>query len=127
DYAYSPSATSRRQDQELAFLKGVSRCRIEELADIHLEDVATPTVNHLAAKSCQRLVRRSPWPEALRAGREVLFVDRFQQHDDRPLENLVLQGRDSDGARLRTGAALRDVHPPHRRGARRARLHPVPQ
>ena len=42
-------------------------------------------------------MRRSSGPEAVRTVQKVLLVDRLQQHDDRPLEDLVLQGGNSDG------------------------------
>src|SRR5260370_36050905 len=38
---------------------------------------------------------RPPGPEAVRTAQKVLLLDRLQRHDDRPLENYVLQGRDS--------------------------------
>ena len=44
----------------------------------------------------QRLVRRPLRPKAVRAGPEVLFINRFQNHRDRPLRHLVFEGRDAE-------------------------------
>jgi hypothetical protein len=41
-----------------------------------------------------RVVRATSWPEPVRDSEEVLLVDRVQQCDHRPLDDLVLQGRD---------------------------------
>ena len=76
-------------------------------------------------RSSRRMVCRSSRPEAIRAGIEVLLVDRLQQHDDRPLENLVLQGGNSDRASLGSRARLGNVHTPHRRCPVRPGLRPV--
>ena len=72
-------------------------------------------------------MRRSSRPEPIRAVQEVQLVDRLQQHDNRPLENLILQGGNSDGASFRTGTTLRNVHPSYRRSAVRAGLRAVEQ
>ena len=51
---------------------------------------------------------------------KVLLVDRLQQHRDRPLKDLVLEGRHAD--RTRTApVAFRNVHATHRWCAIRAR------
>jgi site-specific DNA recombinase len=100
---------------------------IKELPDVHLQDPASPTALHLVSEGLQRLVRRSSAAEAVRAVQEVLFVEWLQQHDDRPLENLVLQGRDSERASLGGRAAFRNVHSSHGRSAVRAGLRAVEQ
>ncbi len=65
-----------------------------------LEAVLRLTVHRLFPNRRQRLVRRSSGPEAVRTVQKVLLVDRFQQHDDRSLEYLVLKGWDSNRTRL---------------------------
>ena len=74
---------------------------VEELPDVHLEH---PAATHRPSAACQsvfqRLVRRAPRPEAVRAVQKVLLVDRFQHHRHRPLQDLVLEGRNPDRARL---------------------------
>jgi site-specific DNA recombinase len=100
---------------------------VKELADIHFEYPAALEAHRLLPKRLQGLVRRSFGPETIRAVREVVLVDRFQQHDDRPLENLVLQGWDSDRAGLGFRVPFRNVHPPDRRSSIRAGFHAVEQ
>ena len=80
-----------------------------------------PAPHGLLRETIQGVVRRPPRPEPIRAVIEVRFVDRFQQHDDRPLEDFVFQRGNADGAGLSAGA-LRDMHPSHRRCPVRARL-----
>ena len=84
--------------------------------------LAAPTVHRLVSEKRQRLVCRSSGPKTVRAVHKVLFIDRFQQHDNRPLEYLVLQGGNSDRASLGTRTTLRNVHAPHRRSVVRAGL-----
>ncbi len=100
---------------------------VEEFSDVHLQNCTTCTVHRLLPKRLQRTVCRSPRPEAERAVVEVLLVDRFQQHDDRPLQDLVLQRGNPDRARLGLRAALRNVHTSHRRSLVRAGLGAVEQ
>jgi len=40
---------------------------------------------------------RATGPEAVRAGKEVLLIHGLQHHDDRPLRQLVFEGRDVGG------------------------------
>ena len=70
---------------------------IKKLADIDLQYPAPLrlTIHRLVAKRRKRLVRRSTWPEAVRTVQKIVFINRFQQHDDRPLEELVLQSGNS--------------------------------
>src|SRR6266850_560445 len=70
--------------------------RVEELADVHFHDPATSHTHRLPPKTVQRLMRRPSGPKAVRARTEVLLIDRFEHHDDRPLEDLVLESRDAD-------------------------------
>ena len=94
---------------------------VEELSDVHFHDPAAPHVHGLLPQSGERLVRRPSRSEAVRTVQKVLLVHGFQHHDDRPLEDLVLESRDTDRTRLRT-RAFRYVHPPHRRCSVRAGL-----
>lgn len=106
---------------------------IEELPDIHLQNVATLQVRRLLPERLQRFVCRSFGPEAVRAVQKVVLVNRLQQHDDRPLEDLVLQTGNSGtdrrlvGASLGLRVALRNVHSPDRRCLVRAGLYAVEQ
>jgi hypothetical protein len=70
-------------------------------------------------------VRAASWPESIRYPEEVFLVDRIQQCDHRPLDDLVLQGRD----RERTLPAIRlgYVDPPARQCPIRPPLDPVVQ
>ena len=102
---------------------------IEKLADIYLKHPAAfgPIAHHLVAERLERLVCRSSRSEAVRTVQEVLFVDRFQQHHDRPLEELVLQGGNSERAGLSSGAAFGNVHTSYRWRLVRAGLRAVEQ
>jgi hypothetical protein len=88
--------------------------RVEELPDIDLQYPTALEVHRLPPQLLQGLVCRPPGPEAIRAGMEILLVERFQGHDDRPLQDLVLQRRYPQRPRLLRAVALGDVHPPHR-------------
>ena len=52
---------------------------------------------------------------------KILLVDRLDQHNDRPLEYLILQRRNSDWASVAT-RAFRNVRPSHGRCMVQARL-----
>src|SRR3974390_522015 len=77
------------------------------------------------AERIQRIVRAAPRPEPIRDPEEILLVDRVQQRDHRPLDDLVLQG----GDRERTLSAVRlgYVHPPARQRPVRSPMDPVVQ
>ncbi len=94
---------------ELRMIEGV-----EESRDVDLRNPPALHVHRLVPQRVQRLMRRAPRPEAVRAVHEVLLVDGVQRHHDRTLQDLVLEGGDTDGPRLRP-IALRDVDPPHGR------------
>src|SRR6202048_1524994 len=98
--------------------------RVKELPDVHFDDPTTSPCHGLLPQRLQRLVRRSPGPKAVRTVPKVLLVERFQHHDHRPLEDLVLVSRDAQGPRLGTGP-LGNVHSSHRRRAVHAGLGPV--
>ena len=99
--------------------------RVEKLPDVHFQNPAASAVHRPLPQVFQGFVCRSSRPEAIRAGIEVLLVDRLQQHDDRPLEDLVLQRGNSDRASLGSRARLGNMHPPHRRCPVRPGLRPV--
>src|SRR5215210_3241640 len=71
----------------------------------------------------QGVMRRPAWAKAIRAGQEVLLINSFQQHDDRPLCHLVLEGRNAE--RPLRSIRLRDVAAAHRRSLVAARLDAV--
>ena len=101
--------------------------RIEKLPDVHVHDPAPSDPHRLLPEAVQRPMRRSSGPEAVRAVLEVLLVDRFQHHDDRPLEYLILEGRNPQRPSLGRRARLGDMDPPHRRCLVRAGLGSVQQ
>jgi len=89
---------------------------VEEALDVEVDHPASPDPHQPTPQRLQRLVRVSPRPEAVRAVQEVLLVDRLQKHQDRPLEDLVLQRRHPDRpGRART--VFGDVDAAHSRRA----------
>jgi hypothetical protein len=72
------------------------------------------------AQVLQGQMCRSPWPEAVGAGKKVLLVDGLQHYDDRPLCHLVLQGSKSE--RPKRSIQLRNIGSTHRRCPIAARL-----
>ena len=101
--------------------------RIEEFSDIDLHDPAAPHRHRLLPEAFQGLVRRPSRAEAVRTVLEVLLVDRFQDHDDRTLKHLILEGRDAQRPGLGRRAGLGDMDPTHRRRLVRAGLGSVQQ
>jgi site-specific DNA recombinase len=73
-------------------------------------DIHTPT---LVAKFPQGLMGTAPRSEAVGEIMELLLVDRSQQHDHRPLDDLVLKGRFAD--RTPSSILLLKPCPLHRR------------
>ena len=73
----------------------------------------------------QRIVRAASRPEPVRDAEEVFLVDRVQQCDHRPLDNLVFQG--SDRKRALSSVRLGYVHTPARQRPIRSPLDPVMQ
>jgi hypothetical protein len=73
----------------------------------------------------QRIVRAAPRPEPVRDSEEVFLIDRVQQLGHRPLDDLVLQGGDSE----RTLPAIRfgNVDPSRRQCPIRSPLDAVVQ
>src|SRR6266568_376343 len=92
-----------------------------------------PALSHFWIR---RMMRRSPircsrnrispsWPEAIRDAEEVFLVDRVQQRDHRPLDDLVLQRGDRE--RALSSVRLGYVHSPVRQRPIRSPLDPVVQ
>jgi hypothetical protein len=63
----------------------------------------------------QRSVHRLAWPKAVRDGKEVRLEHRLQDALESCLNNPVLHGGNTQGAKLPRGADLRDEDPSHRR------------
>jgi hypothetical protein len=89
--------------------------RIKELSNIHVQDPAASHGHRLVPEGIQGLVRRTARAEAIRAVQEVLLVDRFQDHDHRPLKNLVFEGRYPQRSGLGSRASLGDMNSSHGR------------
>src|SRR6266704_2350615 len=70
-------------------------------------------------------MRAACWPEAIRDAEEVFLVDRVQQRDHRPLDDLVLQRGDRE--RALSSVRLGYVHSPVRQRPIRSPLDPVVQ
>src|SRR5258708_8442809 len=87
--------------------------RVEVLAYIDIQHPVLSLPRDDAVQFAQRLVRRAPRSEAIRARQEVLLVNGLQNHGDRPLCHLVLEGRDAE--RPSRAVRLGDVASAHRR------------
>src|SRR6266581_5977436 len=64
---------------------------VEERSDIGVQYEAHLLAADPDAERVQRVMRAAPWPEPVREPEEVCLVDRVQQRDHRPLDDLVLQ------------------------------------
>src|SRR5713226_4120396 len=71
---------------------------VEERSDVGVQYEAHLLAVDSDAERIQRIVRATPRPEPIRDAEEVLLVDRVQQRDHSPLDNLVLQGRNRERA-----------------------------
>ena len=71
---------------------------VEERPDVGVQYPAHLSAIDPDTKRIQRVVRATSGPEPVRDSEEVLLVDRVQQCDHRPLDDLVLQGRDRERA-----------------------------
>jgi len=87
--------------------------RVEVTLDVDIDAPPHAAAHAGAAQSVERLVGGAAGPEAIRAGEEVLLVNRLQHHRDGPLCHLVFEGRDAE--RPLRAVRLRDVGPAHRR------------
>src|SRR6476660_191088 len=98
---------------------------IEERPDVGVQYEAHLLAADPDTESIQRIVRAAPGSEPAAEPEEVLLVDRVQQRDHRPLDDLVLQR----GDRQRTLPAVRlgNVDPPRRQCPIRSPLDPVVQ
>src|SRR3981081_1891867 len=74
---------------------------IEERSDVGVQDEAHLVAVHPDTERIQRVMRATPWSESIREPEEVFLVDRVQQCDYRPLDNLVLEGCDPERTRPR--------------------------
>src|SRR4029077_15711414 len=72
--------------------------RVKERPDVGVDDVAHLLAVNPNTERIQRVMRAAPGPESIREPEEVFLVDRVQQRDRRPLDNLVLQGCDREWA-----------------------------
>jgi hypothetical protein len=84
--------------------------RVEERSDVGVQYPAHPPAVDPDTERIQRIVRAAPTPESVRESEEVFLVDHIQQRDHRPLEDLVLKGRDRE--RALPAIRLGDVDPP---------------
>ena len=66
--------------------------RIEILAYVDVDHPVKSLGPECVLQGAERLVSRAARAEAIRAGQEVLFVDRLQHHRDGALRHLVLEG-----------------------------------
>jgi site-specific DNA recombinase len=72
--------------------------RVEERLDVGVQYPAHLPAVDPNTERIQRIVRAASRPEPVRDSEEVFLVDRVQQRDHRPLDDLVLQGRDRERA-----------------------------
>src|SRR5262249_24095955 len=98
---------------------------VEERSDIGVQYVAHLPAVDPDAERIQRIVRAAPRPEPIRDAEEVFLVDRVQQCDHCPLDNLVLQGCDRE--RALSAIWLGYVHAPAWPRPIRSALDPVVQ
>ena len=87
--------------------------RVKELSNVHIQYPATSHSHRLVPQSIQSLVCRASGAEAVRAVPEVLFVERLQHHDHRPLKNFVLKSGNSQRSGLGGRAGLGNVSSSH--------------
>src|SRR5438105_10191394 len=78
--------------------------RVEILANINLDNPLNPLIHALAPNSSQGLMRRTARPKPIREVLKVLLENGLQQHGNRPLHHLVLNGRHTDASSLLTVA-----------------------
>src|SRR5258708_1442672 len=81
---------------------------VEEPTDVRVHD-PTPTEGHATfSQGSESAMRAEPRTEPVRGSVKVPFVDSREEHDHRPLDNLVLERGDAD--RPLAAARLRDPH-----------------
>jgi site-specific DNA recombinase len=110
---HAPDDTVRDPSVEEAPQMAV-RYGVEAPLDVDVQHPPQALRHERCTEIVQRIVRRPAWSEAVRARQEILLVDGLQQHDDRPLRHLVLEGHDAK--RPLRPIRLRDVRAARRRG-----------
>jgi site-specific DNA recombinase len=99
--------------------------RVEERLDVGVQYEAHLLAVDPDAERIQRIVRAASWSESVRDAEEVFLVDRVQQRDHRPLDDLVLKGCDRE--RALPAVRLGYVHAPGRQCPIRSPPDPVVQ
>ena len=97
--------------------------RVEVTLNVDIDAPPHTAAHAGGAQSVERLVGRAAGPEAIRAGEEVLLVDRLQHHRHSALRHLVFEGRDAE--RPLRAVRFRDVGPAHRRCVIAARANAI--
>ena len=97
---------------------------VEEARDVSLQHPASMHLHQPFPQAVQCLVCRPLRPETVREVIEVLLVHRFQHHQHRPLQDLVLKARYPDRAGL-APIPLQNLHPAHWRREVPPRLEPL--
>src|SRR6516165_7982588 len=83
----APVADPMLQEADQPFLVDL----IEERSDVGVQYEAHLLAVDPDTESIQRVMRAAPRPESVRHSEEIFLVDRVQQRDHRPLDDLVLQ------------------------------------
>ena len=96
--------------------------RVEKLSQIDVHDPATPHLHRLTPQRADGRVGAAVRSEPVRDVQKVRLIHRFQHHQHRTLEDLILERRYPQRPGLVGRALLGDVHPPHRRSHVRAGL-----
>src|SRR5205085_11688564 len=117
----APVADPMLQEADQPFLVDL----VEERSDVGVQYEAHLLAVDPDAERIQRIVRAAPRPESIRHAEEVFLVDRVQQHDHRPLDDLVLQRGNRE--RALPSVRLGYVDPPARQRPIRSTLDPIVQ
>ena len=99
--------------------------RVEKLSQINVHDPAASQVHRLFPQGVQCSVSAPSGSEAVGGVQEVRLVHGLQHHQDRTLEDFVLERGNPQRAGLAGRACLGDVHSTHGRGHVRAGLRAV--
>src|SRR6516162_1324412 len=98
---------------------------VEERSDVGVQYVAHLPAVDPDTERIERIMRAASRPESIRHSGEVFLVDRVQQRDRCPLDDLVLQGGDRE--RTLTAIRLGYVDPPARQRPIRSPMDPIVQ
>src|SRR5512144_79826 len=98
---------------------------VEERSDVGVQYEAHLLAVDSDAQRIQRIMRAAPSPKSVRDAEKVFLVDRVQQRDHRPLDDLVLQRGDRE--RALSSVRLGYVNAPARQRPIRSPLDPVAQ